>query len=136
MPVFGPHDEVILPPSSLQWLCKQPDHVVSSMEAQIDGIQLHHSLGHKFAYDPWGGMMVKSDLNSALETVCAVMNDELRFAFDAVFGSDTEEWKEIDLFPACRIIGGRATLRFTLGDSPEGRRLCRLRIQSRFRTGE
>lgn len=97
---------------------------MSSLEAQIDAIQLHHSLGNKFAYDPWGGMMVKTDLNSALETVCAVMNDELSAAFSGCFGDDYENWKEIDLFPACRIIGGRATLRFTLGDSPEGKRLC------------
>ncbi|KAF4122832.1 Cytochrome P450 [Geosmithia morbida] len=122
MPVFGPHDEVILPPSALAWLCKQPDHVMSSLEAQVDSIQLHHSLGNKFAYDPWGGMLIKSDLNSAIETVCAVLNDELRAAFSSCFGEDTENWNELDLFPACRVIGGRATLRFTLGDSTEGRR--------------
>lgn len=69
--------------------------------------------------------MIKTDLNAALETVCSVMNDELRAALDATFGTDTEEWKEVDLFPACRIIGGRATLRFTLGDSEEGRKLCK-----------
>ncbi|VUC27910.1 unnamed protein product [Clonostachys rosea] len=124
IPVFGPHDEVILPPSSLAWLCRQPDNVLSSLDAQIDSIQPHHSLGNKFAYDPWGGMLIKTDLNSAIETVCAVLNDELAAAFSACFGDDCDNWKEVDLFPACRIIGGRATLRFTLGDSPEGRRLC------------
>lgn len=124
MPVFGPHDEVILPPTALAWLTRQPDHVMSSLEAQVDAIQLHQSLGHKFAYDPWGGMLIKSDLNAAIETVCAVLNDELTAAFDSCFGNDTEEFKEVDLFPACRVIGGRATLRFTLGDSEEGRKLC------------
>ncbi|KAI1502354.1 cytochrome P450 [Biscogniauxia marginata] len=125
IPVFGPHDEVILPPSSLQWLCRQPDEVASSLHAQIDSIQLDHSLGHKFAHDPWGGMLIKTDLNSALESVCAVMNDEVAAAFDDCFGTDVDAWKELDLFPACRILAGRATLGFTLGDSPEGRRLCR-----------
>jgi hypothetical protein len=125
IPVFGPNDEVILPPSALQWLCRQPDNVVSSHAAQNDAIQLEHSLGPKFAYDPWGGILIKTDLNSALETVCAVMNDELSAAFEDCFGNDVDNWKEIDLFPACRAIGGRATLRFTLGDSPEGRRLCK-----------
>lgn len=124
IPVFGPHDEVILPPSSLAWLCRQPDNVLSSLDAQIDSIQPHYSLGNKLAYDPWGGMLIKTDLNSAIETVCAVLNDELSAAFSACFGDDCDNWKEVDLFPACRILGGRATLRFTLGDSPEGRRLC------------
>ncbi|KAI5922504.1 cytochrome P450 [Camillea tinctor] len=125
IPVFGPHDEVILPPTSLQWLCRQPDSVASSLHAQIDSIQLDHSLGQKFAHDPWGGMLIKTDLNSALESVCAIMNDEVAAAFDDCFGIDSENWKELDLFPACRILAGRATLGFTLGDSPEGQRLCR-----------
>lgn len=125
IPVFGPQDEVILPPTALQWLCKQPDNVASSAAAQIDAIGLEHSLGYKFAHDPWGGWLIKTDLNSALETVCAVINDELEAAFEANFGHDSKDWKELDLFPVCRKIGGRATLRFTLGDSPEGRRLCK-----------
>ena len=123
--MFGPHDEVILPPSQLQWLSRQPDNVASSHAAQNDAIQLEHSLGYKFAWDAWGGLLIKSDLNSALETVCAVMNDEVGPAVDAAFGVDVDEWKELDLFPACRIITGRATQRFTLGDSAEGRRLCK-----------
>ncbi|KAH8887206.1 cytochrome P450 [Thozetella sp. PMI_491] len=125
IPVFGPNDEVILPPTSLHWLCKQPDSVVSSLDAQVDAIGLDYTLGHKFAYDPWGGMLIKTDLNSALEIVCAVMNEEVGAAVESIFGNDTENWKEIDLFPACRMVAGRPTLRFTLGDSPEGQRLCK-----------
>lgn len=102
---------------------RQPDEVISSLEAQIDSIQLQHSLGHKFAYDPWGGMLIKTDLNTALETVCAVMNEEIGRAFSATWKDDTENWTELDLFPACRAIVGRATLRFTLGDSPVGQKL-------------
>ncbi|KAI0475145.1 cytochrome P450 [Xylariaceae sp. FL0804] len=125
IPVFGPGEEVVLPPSSLTWLCRQPDHVASSLHAQIDAIGLDHSLGAKFAHDPWGGMLIKNDLNSALEAVCAVMNDEVGAAVDDCFGRDADEWRELELFPACRLVAGRATLAFTLGDSPEGRRLCR-----------
>ncbi|KAH9886190.1 cytochrome P450 [Xylariomycetidae sp. FL2044] len=125
IPVYGPFDEVILPPSWLQWLCRQPDSVASSLHAQIDSIGLDHSLGHKFAHDPWGGMLFKTDLNSILEIVCAIMNDEIGRASDQYLGVDIENWKEIDLFQTCRMLAGRATLRFTLGDSPEGRKLCR-----------
>ena len=133
IPVYGPHDEVILPPSQLQWLCRQPDDMASSHAAQNDVIQLEYSLGRKFALDAWGGWLLKSDLNGVLETVCAVMNDEVGAAVDAAFdtgtgdvdGIDGSEWRELNLFAACRAIIGRATLRATLGDSPEGRRLCK-----------
>ncbi|KAK9415211.1 putative Cytochrome P450 [Seiridium unicorne] len=125
IPVFGPNDEVILPPSALPWLVRQPDSVLSSLDAQIDGIQLQHTLGNKFAYDPWGGWLIKNDLSSALENIASIMSDELSTSFEANFGSDVDNWKELDLFPTCRMLAGQLTLRFTLGDSPEGRRLCR-----------
>ncbi|KAI1847522.1 hypothetical protein JX266_006374 [Neoarthrinium moseri] len=125
IPVFGPNDEVILPPTSLQWLVRQPEDVVNSLAAQVDSIQLEHSLGYKFAYDPWGGMLIKKDLNSAMDAMCAIMSDELNAAFEATFGTDTQNWKELDLFPTCRMLSGQLTQRFTVGDSPEGLKLAR-----------
>lgn len=125
VPVFGPHTEVILPPSALQWLCRQPEDVVSSFQAQVDSIQLQYSLGSKFAYDPWGGMLVKNELPRVLESLCAIMSDELPHAFEANFGADCESWKDIELFPTFRLLVGQLTQRFTLGDSPEGLRLCK-----------
>ncbi|KAL3421729.1 cytochrome P450 [Phlyctema vagabunda] len=125
IPMFGPHEGIILPASSLQWLCRQPDDVLSTHAAQIDAIQLDNSLGHKFAHDAWGGIMIKTDLNSVLEPLCNLMNDEVAAVLSDTFGKDSENWKELDLFPACRTLAGRAVLRFTLGDSPEGRRLSK-----------
>lgn len=125
MPVFGPHDEVILPPGSLQWLCRQPEDVVSSLAAQVDSIQLEYSLGNKFAYDPWGGWLVKNEMNRLMENLIAVMSEELPHAFKALWGADTENWNEFTLFQSCRQLTGQLTLRFTLGDSPEGIKLCK-----------
>lgn len=124
IPVFGPNNEVILPPTALPWLMRQSDNVVSSLEAQIDGIQLQHTLGNKFAYDPWGGWLIKNDLSGALEGLAAILSDELSASFETNLGSDMQEWKELELFPTCRALGGQLTQRFTIGDSPEGRRLC------------
>ncbi|KAK8112204.1 uncharacterized protein PG998_008661, partial [Apiospora kogelbergensis] len=124
IPVFGSCDEVILPNSSLQWLARQPDNVASSMQAQIDNICLDYTLGHEYAHDPWGGELVKTGLNPTLDAICAVMNPEAVAGVDDVLGQP-DDWKEIPLFPTCRALLGRVTLAFTLGDSPEGHKLCR-----------
>lgn len=124
IPKYGPHDSVILPPSSLQWLCKQPDSVLSTHAAQIDAIQLDYSLGHKFAYDAWQGVLIKTDLNAVLETMASIMIEQVGPAIDNCFGMETEEWKELDLFPACRMITGKVVMGFQVGDSAEGRKLC------------
>ncbi|KAI8631452.1 cytochrome P450 [Xylariaceae sp. FL1651] len=126
VPGLGFHDDVILPPSAMRWLQRQPERLVSAAAAQTEAIQPYYGLGHdKFANDPWGGLLVKTDLNTILENVCAAMNDELGLAIDSRFGTDSKAWKEIDLLPNIRLIVAQAATRFTLGGSPAGRELCR-----------
>ncbi|KAI0871902.1 cytochrome P450 [Hypoxylon argillaceum] len=120
------HDDVILPPSALRWLQRQPERLVSAAASQTETIQPYYGLGHdKFASDPWGGLLVKTDLNAVLENVCAAMNDELGIAIDSHFGTDTKAWKDINLMPTIRMIVAQAATRFTLGGSPVGRELCK-----------
>ncbi|TGJ88423.1 hypothetical protein E0Z10_g365 [Xylaria hypoxylon] len=85
---------------------QNPDSQINSLAAQIDAIQLGYNLGNKYAYDPWGGYVTKAALNSIME-----------YSYEAVYN-------EVELFPACRLIVGRATQRLTLGDSPGGHPLC------------
>ncbi|KAI0023348.1 cytochrome P450 [Xylariomycetidae sp. FL0641] len=119
-------DEVVLPSNAIRWLITQPESKVSAHWAQRELIQPYYSLGHdKFGLDPWGGNLVKTELNSAMDNVCAAMNDELDVAIETHFGTDTEQWKDIDLYPAARMIVAQASSRFTLGDSPVGLSLCR-----------
>ncbi|KAI0465742.1 cytochrome P450 [Xylaria cf. heliscus] len=125
VPGLGFRDDVILPPTALRWLQRQPERLVSAIASQTETIQPYYGFGHeKFVADPWGGMLVKTDLNAVLENVCAAMNDELGLAITSHFGTDTETWKEIDLMPTVRMIVAQAATRFTLGGSPAGRRLC------------
>ncbi|KAI3325750.1 cytochrome P450 [Xylariaceae sp. AK1471] len=126
VPGLGFHDDVILPPTALRWLQRQPEHLVSAAAAQNEVIQPYYGFGHdKFADDPWSGLLVKTDLNAVLENVCAAMNDELGLAIDSHFGTDTKAWKDVHLMPTIRLIVAQAATRFTLGGSPAGRKLCR-----------
>lgn len=125
-PGLGFHDDIILPPSALRWIQRQPERLVSAADAQTETIQPYYGFGHdKFAMDPWGGLLVKTDLNAVLENVCAAMNDELGLSIDSHFGTDVKAWKDIDLMPTIRMIVAQAATRFTLGGSPAGRELCR-----------
>ncbi|KAI1433771.1 cytochrome P450 [Xylaria sp. CBS 124048] len=125
VPGLGFQDNIILPPTALRWLQRQPEHLVSASASQIETIQPYYGFGHnKFADDPWGGMLVKTDLNAVLENICAAMNDELGLAIDTHFGMNAESWKEINLMPTIRLIVAQAATRFTLGGSSTGRQLC------------
>ncbi|KAL4953557.1 cytochrome P450 [Aspergillus filifer] len=116
IPGFGVRNELVLPPSSLRWVLSQPDSVLGVGEAFADIDQAEYSVGHsKYIVDAWQGKLVNTEMNAALESIVAAMNDELGVAFDRWFGSDTVNWKEIDLLETVRPIVAQAASRFTVG---------------------
>ncbi|KAL5334133.1 cytochrome P450 [Aspergillus crustosus] len=116
VPGFGSRDELLLPPSSMRWVMKQPDNVLSVSEAFAEFDQADYSLGHaKYILDAWQGHLVKTDLNLVLENIVAALNDELGVAFDNYFGTDEENWKRIDLLETARMVVAQAGSRFTVG---------------------
>lgn len=116
LPGFGLRCELVLPGSSLRWANAQPDSVLSVEEAFAEIDQADYSLGDaKYIKDPWQGMLVKTEMNSVLENIVAALNEELGVAFDAHFGVDGENWREIDLLETVRMVVAQAASRFTVG---------------------
>jgi len=105
-----------LPTSALKWFVSQPDSVISNGEAFLEMDQVHYLTGNgAHLTDPWQGMLVKRDINVVLEKIVVALNDELGFAFDAHFGTDEENWKEINVLETMRIVVAQASGRFTVG---------------------
>lgn len=94
----------------------QPDHVLDQGKAFAEIDQVAWSLGHdKYVVDAWQGMIVKYDMNRAIEVIASSMKDELQVVFDEQFGTDTENWKTIDLTQTVKMIIAQAASRFTVG---------------------
>ncbi|KAL4910489.1 hypothetical protein BDW74DRAFT_20 [Aspergillus multicolor] len=116
IPGFGVRNEVLLPASSLRWASTQPDAVLSPAEAFVEIDQADYSLGHsRYVGDAWQGLLVKTEMNAMLENIVASLNDELGVAFDKYFGTDTVQWKSIDLLEAVRMVVAQGASRFTVG---------------------
>ncbi|KAL3478474.1 cytochrome P450 [Aspergillus californicus] len=116
VPGFGVRNEVILPVSSLRWVLAQPESVLSVDDAFVEVDQADYSLGHaKYIQDAWQAMLVKTELNPVLENIVAALNDELGVAFDEYFGTDEENWRDIDLLETVRMVVAQAASRFTVG---------------------
>jgi hypothetical protein len=125
IPGMGFRNEIIIANTSLPWLTAQPDNVLSIWAGFVDLDQVQHTLWNsQFVADPWQGMIVKRDMNAVLENIVIGLDDELKFAFDARFGEDTKEWKDITLFRTVQKIVGQASGRFTVGLP-----LCKTRSQ-------
>ncbi|KAI9898919.1 hypothetical protein N3K66_005380 [Trichothecium roseum] len=116
VPGMGFRKEVIMPPSYLRWVLSQPDAVLNTAQAMAEVDQAKYSLGHEGPVtDSWQGMLVKTELNRVLEGICVALSEELGLAFDAHFGKDTENWKEIDLRATVSKAIAQANGRFTVG---------------------
>lgn len=116
LPGVGVRKEVIVPPSLMRWLLAQPDNKFSVAHGFADVDQATYSLGdEKPIIDGWQGLLVKTDINRTLETICAALNDELSVAFDAHFGKDETDWREIDLREVIGRVIAQANGRFMVG---------------------
>jgi hypothetical protein len=100
----------------MRWVLTQPESVLSVNDAFVEVDQVHYSLGHtRYVADPWQGNLVKKDMNAVLENIVRALNSELQVAFDARFGTDENDWKEIDLLDTVRMVVAQAASRFTVG---------------------
>lgn len=105
-----------MPSKSIKWLVSQPDSIMSASEAFVEIDQIVHSMGDaKLISDAWQALIIKQDMNRVLESICAAMNDELAHIFDDQFGTDTDNWKEIDLLPTMSTVIAAAASRFSVG---------------------
>ncbi len=116
VPGLGFRDDVVLPRSSLKWVTSQPESVLSIYEGFRDLDQADYNLSsHKFITDPWNGNLVKTQMNRVLESLATAMNDELGAAFDQRLGTNTEQWREIEVKNTMKMVVGQASSRFTVG---------------------
>ncbi|KAJ3538649.1 hypothetical protein NM208_g5815 [Fusarium decemcellulare] len=116
IPGIGFRHEVLMPPETISWVMAQPENELDPAAAFVEIDQVKWALGHdRYVSDAWHGLLVRTDLNRVLENVCAALNNELGVAFDKFFGTDTENWKELDLLETVRMVVAQAASRFTLG---------------------
>jgi hypothetical protein len=94
----------------------QPDSVLSATDAFSEIDQARYNFGHdKYVLDGWNGILVRTELNSVLENVCAALKSELGFAFDQRFGTDENEWRELNVLKTMKMIVAQASSRFIAG---------------------
>jgi len=109
-------DEVIVPQSSLKWLTSQPDDVMSMGEAFSEIDQVAYMTGDsKHVTDDWSGWLVKHNINAVLEKIVVALNAELSYAFDTRFGTDEDNWTELNVHKTMGLVVAQASSRFIVG---------------------
>jgi cytochrome P450 len=117
---------VVIPSSQGQWLVDQPDGVLSSLVRQNEMLQTKHTFPiAKMADQPHHAHVVKTDLTRRLGSLSEEIWTELSVALDEHWGSDTEEWKEVNVFQTMLRVVTRTSNRVFVGE-----RMCKFRLRN------
>ena len=107
---------VVLPNSLSQWLVDQPDRILSASQRQNDMLQTRYTFPiPKMAEVPHHVHVIKTDLTRKLSTLSADIWDELDNGFSVYWGTDTREWKEVNVSESMLRIVGRSSNRVFVG---------------------
>jgi cytochrome P450 len=112
---------ILLPTSSIDWIIYQPDNVLSVVETHRENLQTDLTFVHPFVVaNPLHHETIKNELTRQLGALTTDIIDELSAAFDDIWGTDAEQWKDVCIFETIMQIVARTSNRVFVGPS-----LCR-----------
>ncbi|TPX10128.1 uncharacterized protein E0L32_001325 [Thyridium curvatum] len=108
--------EIVVPRSQTAWMLELPDRILSTHHAHNDVLYSEYNfLGKAYSDDVFHIRVVHRNLARHLPGLIPAIQDEVHSAIDAVFGTDTVEWKSLNLWEAWLGIVPRITNRVLVG---------------------
>jgi hypothetical protein len=109
-------DHVLLPPSAVNWIINQPDHVLSVEEPHIESLQSDYTFSDPYIVrNPTHHMVISRDLTRQLGNLTEDIFDELATSIDEQLGSDSTQWKEVSVFETVMQVVARTSNRIFVG---------------------
>ncbi|KAK0672033.1 cytochrome P450 [Cercophora samala] len=109
--------EIVVPKSQTAWMLEQPDRVLSTKEAHNDTLFNHYQFGID---DEFPVRTLHKHLARNLVSLLPGIQDEVHASINDVYGTDTENWKTLNIWDSLIGIVSRVTNRILVGDP-----LCR-----------
>ncbi|KAI1412071.1 cytochrome P450 [Hypoxylon sp. FL1857] len=108
--------EIVVPRSQTKWMLDQPDSVLSSLHALNDVLFTDYNfLEPGFANGQYGIHVIHRCLARKLPLIIPDLEDEIIDAMDLAFGTDTDNWKSVNVWDAWMIIVPRVVTRLLVG---------------------
>ncbi|KAL1884140.1 hypothetical protein VTK73DRAFT_6809 [Phialemonium thermophilum] len=116
LPHFLTGPEVVLPLSQVPWLTEQPESILSQTDVNRQFLEADYTFLHpNIVREPVHPDVIKRELTHKLSSFADDIIDELRSCLDDVWGSDTENWKEVRVYDSMVEIISRLSLRVFVG---------------------
>jgi hypothetical protein len=113
-PARGPI--VILPPSQIRNVLNKPDGVLDPAGPQHESVQSKYTVrDRRVTAKDFHFAIIRRQLTRALAGVTADINEELGLAFDQLWGTDAENWREVNVYESCMKAVARTSNRVFVG---------------------
>jgi hypothetical protein len=111
-----PHPVVILPGSQVKWLADPGENQLNALEMQMEPFSGDYTLlDASVVRNPIQASLIRRQLTRSLGTLVPDIQDELRYAFDKVWGCDSENWVNVEAMSTMEHILSRAANRVIVG---------------------
>jgi hypothetical protein len=106
----------MVPASYVKWMAEQPQDVLSACKYNREVVQTDYTLlDPTLARNPLHDPVIRRDLTRNLGSLVPDVEEELQFAVDKFWGSDTENWTEVGVFDTMMQIVARTSNRIFVG---------------------
>ncbi|KAI6144930.1 cytochrome P450 [Pisolithus tinctorius] len=92
-----------------------PDDQLSAAEGTNDFLKIAFTMGHRVANEPYHFVVIKTQLNRKLSSLCPIVEDEISVALSEVFSSQGNEWKPVVALEAIQKVVSGASNRIFVG---------------------
>ena len=106
----------MVPPSVIPTLLAQPDEALNSIAFHDDFMQGEYTFPDaRIAHNRIHVELLGKAVPRHLSSITPDLAEEIRVAFEEIWGTDTSEWKDVLLAESTRKIAMRMSTRFFLG---------------------
>ncbi|KAI5923016.1 cytochrome P450 [Camillea tinctor] len=116
LPYFIDGPQVILPMSQIGWLLSQPEHILSQEDVNAQFLQAKYTLlGANRAGSPVHTEVIRHQLTQKIHSYADDIADEMQACLEELWGTDTDEWREIRVYDTVLEIITRLSTRVFVG---------------------
>ncbi|KAI1822227.1 cytochrome P450 [Xylaria intraflava] len=116
LPYFINGPQVILPPSQIPWLLKQPDNVLSQEYVNRQFLQADYAFFHaNMVEDPVHPEIIRHQLTKKVDSFTDDVVDEACASLEDHWGTDTEAWREVNVYDTMLHVVSRLSIRVLMG---------------------
>ncbi|KAI1082512.1 cytochrome P450 [Whalleya microplaca] len=116
LPYFINGPQVILPSSQVRWLLEQPDSVLSQEMVNRQFLEADYTFLHaNLVNDPVHPEIIQHQLTKKLGTFVDDVVEEASLCLEEIWGTDTEEWREVKVYDTMLHLIARLSTRVFMG---------------------